>query len=202
MRSVREVGCQSREHMAKPHQEEQGSMLVELSRRMQEMSIAKTCMPSNPRGQKPRKKCKLILNHMILNMLVFLFLTIWNYSNWKINFQNFLNISRQLHINISLIEALEIGRSLRLSCAHRNVVPSLKKKLPKLKDPRSIPCIIGNSFLKVLCDLSISVYIIPFSIFKKLEIGQVKPTTMHIQLVDRLITYSRGLIEDVLVCSS
>ena len=77
------------------------------------------------------------------------------------------------------------------------------KKLPqKLKDLGSftIPCTIGNvHFDKVLCDLGASVNLMPFSIYKKLGLGEVKPTTVHLQLADRSIKYPKGVVEDVLI---
>lgn len=36
-----------------------------------------------------------------------------------------------------------------------------------------------------------------FSIFKKLRLGEAKPTTFSLQLAELSITYPRGLIEDV-----
>ena len=39
----------------------------------------------------------------------------------------------------------------------------------------------------------------PLSIFRTLELGEVKPTTVSLQLVDRFIKHPRGIIEDVLV---
>ena len=72
----------------------------------------------------------------------------------------------------------------------------------KLKDPGSftIPCKIDNSpFDKALCDLGASINLMPLSVFKKLGLGEVKPSTICLQLADRLLTYPWGLIEDVLV---
>ena len=37
------------------------------------------------------------------------------------------------------------------------------------------------------------------SIFRKLEIGEMKPTTISLQLADRTIKHLRGIIEDVLI---
>ena len=60
----------------------------------------------------------------------------------------------------------------------------LQKKIPpKLKDPGSftIPCTIGgHHFEKSLCDLGASVNLMPRSVFNKLGIGDVKPTTMKL----------------------
>ena len=39
----------------------------------------------------------------------------------------------------------------------------------------------------------------PLSVFRKLGLGEAKPTTVSLQLADRLIKYSRGIIEDILV---
>ncbi|XP_031281923.1 uncharacterized protein LOC116140429 [Pistacia vera] len=79
----------------------------------------------------------------------------------------------------------------------------LLKKLPQnLRDPGSftIPCTIGNvHFDKVLCDLGASVNLMPFSIYKKLGLREVKPTIVHLQLADRSIKYPRGVVEEVLI---
>ncbi|XP_068651586.1 uncharacterized protein [Aristolochia californica] len=78
----------------------------------------------------------------------------------------------------------------------------LQKKLPqKLKDPGSftLTCIIGNSFFdKVLCDLGTSINLMPLSICRKLGLGEMKQTTISLQLADRSIKYPHGIIEDVL----
>ncbi|XP_075492505.1 uncharacterized protein LOC142530560 [Primulina tabacum] len=73
---------------------------------------------------------------------------------------------------------------------------------PKLKDPGSfsIPCTIGDVvFHKALCDLGASINLMPFSVFRKLGLGEPKPTRMSLQLADRSVKYPRGVIEDVLV---
>jgi len=71
---------------------------------------------------------------------------------------------------------------------------------PKLKDLGSftIPYTIRNSnFEKALCDLGVSIDLMPFSIFKKLDLGEAKPTTISLQLADKSIKYPRGVIKDV-----
>ncbi|XP_035545065.1 uncharacterized protein LOC118348171 [Juglans regia] len=79
----------------------------------------------------------------------------------------------------------------------------LQKKLPpKLKDLRrfTIPCTIGNSYLdKVFCNLGASINLMPLSVFRKLGLGEAKPTTISLQLADRSIKYPSGLIDNVLV---
>ena len=70
----------------------------------------------------------------------------------------------------------------------------------KLKDPGSfsIPCSIhGFKFNSALCNLGASVSIMPFSVFKKLNLGPLRPTNTTIQLANRSIMFPKGLIEDV-----
>jgi len=78
----------------------------------------------------------------------------------------------------------------------------LKKLPPKFKDPGNffILCSIVNfNFDKALCDLGASINLMPFSMFRRLRLQEPKPTTISLQLANRLITYPRGIIEDVLV---
>ena len=64
----------------------------------------------------------------------------------------------------------------------------LQEKLPqKLKDLGSftLPCTIGNSFFnKVLCDLDASINLMPLSVCRKLGLGEMKQTTISLQLAD------------------
>ncbi|XP_062080137.1 uncharacterized protein LOC133784885 [Humulus lupulus] len=79
----------------------------------------------------------------------------------------------------------------------------LQRKLPqKLRDPGSftIPCTIGNFECKhALCDLGANINLMPLSVFKRLGLGEAKPTTVTLQLADRSLAHPRGIIEDVLV---
>ena len=79
----------------------------------------------------------------------------------------------------------------------------LQRELPqKLKDPRSFTFrySIGNStFEKALCDLGENIYLMPLSIFWKLELGESTPTTVTLQLADHSTKHPRGVIEDELV---
>ncbi|XP_038877783.1 uncharacterized protein LOC120070007 [Benincasa hispida] len=71
-----------------------------------------------------------------------------------------------------------------------------------MKDPGSftLPCLIGGKEVRnALCDLGASINLMPLSIFKKLNIGNARPTTVTLQLAERSITHPEGKIEDVLV---
>ena len=72
----------------------------------------------------------------------------------------------------------------------------------KMKDPGAplISCVIGGiTFDWALLDLGASVNLLPTSIYEKLGIGELKPTSIILQLADRFVKTSRGLIEDVIV---
>ncbi|XP_062094154.1 uncharacterized protein LOC133800216 [Humulus lupulus] len=127
---------------------------------------------------------------------------------------------KQFHINIPLVEALEqmpnyvkfmkdvLTRKRRLGefetvTLTKECSSFLQDKLPpKLKDPGSftIPCTIGDTYCGMaLCDLGASINLMPMSIFKQLGIGEVRPTTVTLQLADRSLAHPDGKIEDVLV---
>ena len=76
----------------------------------------------------------------------------------------------------------------------------LNKLLAKLKDPGSfsMPCMIGSvSIDRALCDLGSSVSLMSYSIFKKLDLGELRPTNNFLQLADRSIKYPSDILEDV-----
>ncbi|XP_022856881.1 uncharacterized protein LOC111377954, partial [Olea europaea var. sylvestris] len=116
-------------------------------------------------------------------------------------FTKFLEVFKKIYINIPFTEAL--AQMPNYAKFLKEVTSNEKKKLPhKLKDPGSfnIPCNIGDiTFDKALCDFGASINLMPLSMFKKQGLGEVKPATLTLQLVDKSITYPKGIIEDVLV---
>ena len=79
----------------------------------------------------------------------------------------------------------------------------IKRGLPeKMKDLGSftIPCTIGEfEFPKALCDSGASINLMPYSVAKKLSLGEITPTTVTLQMADRTLAKPEGIIEDVLV---
>ena len=135
-------------------------------------------------------------------------------------FTKFMDVFKKLHINIPFADALEqmpsyvkfmkdiLSQKIRLADFETvNLTEEcsaiLQRKLPqKLKDPGSftIPCTIGNAiFERALCDLGASINLMPLLIFKRLGLGEARPTTVTLQLADRSLKHLRGIIEDVLV---
>ncbi|XP_070050785.1 uncharacterized protein [Nicotiana tomentosiformis] len=64
----------------------------------------------------------------------------------------------------------------------------------------TIPCTIGSyAFAKALCDLGSSINLMPLAIYTKLGIGIARPTSMLLQLADRIVKRPIGILDDVLV---
>ncbi|XP_020258488.1 uncharacterized protein LOC109834881 [Asparagus officinalis] len=124
------------------------------------------------------------------------------------HFGKFIEILKKLHINIPFVEAIsqmpsyakflkEILSNKRRLEEYETVALTqecsdiIQNKLPpKLKDPDSfsIPCTIGDmSINHALCDLGASVSLMPLSICNKLQMGDLKPTTISLQLADRSV---------------
>ncbi|GJX42415.1 homeodomain-like protein [Tanacetum coccineum] len=79
----------------------------------------------------------------------------------------------------------------------------LQNELPlKEKDPRSfiLPCTIGTTTVSnALANLGASISIMPFSLFKRLGLGNPKPVNMVIEIADRSMQSPKGIVENVLI---
>ena len=79
----------------------------------------------------------------------------------------------------------------------------IRNKFPlKYKDPGSltISIVVGNSKLeRALVDLGASVNLFPYSVYVELGLGELEPTNITLQLVDRSVKIPRGIVKDVLV---
>ncbi|XP_062075466.1 uncharacterized protein LOC133779528 [Humulus lupulus] len=125
-------------------------------------------------------------------------------------FAKLLEVFKKLHINIPFAEALEqmpsyvkfmkeILSNKRKMGDYETVALTeecsaiLQRKLPqKLRDPGSftIPCTIGEFECKhALCDLGASINLMPLSVFRRLGLGEARPTTVTLQLADRSVKH-------------
>ena len=72
----------------------------------------------------------------------------------------------------------------------------------KYKDP-GCPTISvnirGTCVEKALLDLGASINILPYSMYKQLRLGELKPTSITLSLADRSIKILKGTVEDVLI---
>ena len=72
----------------------------------------------------------------------------------------------------------------------------------KYKDPGSptISVNIGGTCIdKSSLDLGASVNLLPYSVYKQLGLGELKPTNITLSLADRSVKIPKGIVEDVLV---
>ena len=72
----------------------------------------------------------------------------------------------------------------------------------KYKDPGcpTISVNIGGTYVeKALLDLGESVNLLPYSMYKQLVLGELKPTSITLSLTDRSIKIPKGTVEDVLI---
>ena len=76
------------------------------------------------------------------------------------------------------------------------------KTLVKYKDPGSptISVNIGGTCIdKAQLDLGANVNLLPYSVYKQLGLGELKPTNITLSLADRSVKIPKGIVEDVLV---
>ena len=67
-----------------------------------------------------------------------------------------------------------------------------RKLLEKLRDPSSVTiayAIGEHTFKKALCDLGASINLMLLSVVKKLNLGELTPTTLSFQMADHSLTY-------------
>nr|XP_016513598.1 PREDICTED: uncharacterized protein LOC107830520 [Nicotiana tabacum] len=127
---------------------------------------------------------------------------------------------QQVQINIPLVDILQevpkyakyikdiVANKWRLTefetvalteeCSSR-IQSKLPQKLNDL-DSFTIQISIGKHAVeRALCDLGASINLMLLSVFRQLGLGELRPTTVILQLVDRSLARPEGVIEDVLV---
>ncbi|XP_052623683.1 uncharacterized protein LOC128129004 [Lactuca sativa] len=131
-----------------------------------------------------------------------------------------MEMFRKVEVNIPLIDVIKqvprYAKFLKELCTSKkrlkgnetikvgeNVSAMLQKRLPqKCKDPGvfMVPCKLGNLHVpRAMLDLGASINVLPYSIFKTLNIGTLKKIGVIVQLVDRSLVHPKGVLEDVLV---
>ena len=137
-----------------------------------------------------------------------------------VNQTEMLEVLRQVKVNIPLLDMIKqvptYAKFLKDLCTVKKSLNVNKKAfltkqvsaiienktLVKYKDPGcpSISVNIGGiSVEKALLDLGASVNLFPYSMYKRLGLGELKPTSITLSLADRSIKIPKGTIEDVLI---
>ncbi|XP_070015204.1 uncharacterized protein [Nicotiana sylvestris] len=139
-------------------------------------------------------------------------------QNGENQFKKFIDMMKSLSINVPLVEALDqmpsykkfmkdlVTKKRSMNCETikltHQVSAIVNSMAPKLEDTAAftIPCTIGSGdFSKSLCDLRASINLMPYSVLNNLGIGQPRPTSMRLQMADRIMKRLLGVIDDVLV---
>ncbi|KAB2611126.1 hypothetical protein D8674_019158 [Pyrus ussuriensis x Pyrus communis] len=136
------------------------------------------------------------------------------------SFKEIFDILSKVNVNLPLLDVIrnmpaygkffkELNSYKRKYGPHEKVVVSenvsavLQRKLPpKLKDPGSfsINITIGDKKVeKAMLDLGASINLMPYFVYLQLGLGDLKATTISLQLADRSVKYPRGIVEDILV---
>ena len=131
-----------------------------------------------------------------------------------------LEVLRQVKVNIPLLDIIKqvpaYAKFLKDLCIIKKGLGIEKKAFlteqvsaiiqskysVKYKDPGSptISVNIGwNCIEKSLLDLGASVNLMPYSVYKQLGLGELKPTNITLSLADRSVKIPKGIVEDVLV---
>ena len=127
---------------------------------------------------------------------------------------------KQVKINIPLLDAIKqipsYAKYLKDLCTIKRKLKVKEKSFlatqvsailqlntpPKYKDPGcpTIACQIGNHRIgNCLLDLGASVNLLPYSVYRQLGLGELRPTRITLQLADRSMRVPRGVVEDVLI---
>ncbi|XP_057803421.1 uncharacterized protein LOC131018730 [Salvia miltiorrhiza] len=135
-------------------------------------------------------------------------------------FTDFYNMLAKVNVNLPLLDVIrnvpayvkffkELASKKRKFVDNEKILVSevansiMQQPLPpKQRDPGSfvINIALGNGKeASGMLDLGAGINLMPYSIFKQLELGDLKPTRMCLQLADRSVRYPRGVIEDILV---
>nr|GEX25655.1 hypothetical protein [Tanacetum cinerariifolium] len=137
----------------------------------------------------------------------------------EVQIQNFWQMFKQLHINITLADALilmpnyqkmlkallsnkEKLQELANTPLNENCSAVILKKLPeKLRDPGKFlnPCGFSELKCKALANLGASINLMPLSVWKKLGLPELIPTRMTLKLANRAICTPVEIARDVFV---
>ncbi|RDX97571.1 hypothetical protein CR513_19640, partial [Mucuna pruriens] len=116
-----------------------------------------------------------------------------------------LRMFRKVEINIPLLDSIKQNPKYAkfLKELNEEFTTGAQQALPKkCQNPGTfpVPCVIGDcTFTNAMLDLGASINIMPTSIYKSLNFGDLEPTRMTKQLANRSVVQLLGVLEDVLV---
>ena len=148
----------------------------------------------------------------------------FSHSLDKANKANFnaeiYDVFKQVRINISMLDAIKqipsYAKFMKDLCIDKRKLHIKEmtminesqnailqcKYVTKYKHPDcpTISCIIGGYRIdRALLDLGSSVNLFSYYVYKELDLKELKPTRVKLELVDRSFKVPRGIVEDVLI---
>ncbi|KAK1697794.1 hypothetical protein QYE76_014491 [Lolium multiflorum] len=131
------------------------------------------------------------------------------------HYNKFCDWMKPLFLQIPLTDAIKLppySKYMKDIVTNKRKVPneeistmlanySFNGKIPKkLGDPGipTIPCSIKNNYVRTaLCDLGAGVSVMPFSLYKRLDLDKLIPTDISLQMADKSTAIPVGLCENV-----
>ncbi|CAM8879796.1 unnamed protein product [Rhodiola kirilowii] len=141
-----------------------------------------------------------------------------NKSKLDAHFQRFVEMLKKLNVTLPFHEVITqnptYAKSLKDIVSNRRVIEEssmvalnaecsaiVQSCMPrKMQDQGSfsIPISIGKIEIdRALCDLGASISLIPYSLYEKIDMGELHPTTISLKLADRSSRVPNGVLRDV-----
>ncbi|CAM9004234.1 unnamed protein product [Rhodiola kirilowii] len=141
-----------------------------------------------------------------------------NKSKLDAHFQRFMEMLKKLYVTLPFHEVITqnptYAKFLKDIVSNRRVIEEssmvalnaecsaiVQSRMPrKMQDQGSfsIPISIGKIEIdRALCDLGASISLIPYSLYEKIDMGELHPTTISLKLADRSSRVPNGVLRDV-----
>ncbi|CAM8952521.1 unnamed protein product [Rhodiola kirilowii] len=141
-----------------------------------------------------------------------------NKSKLDAHFQRFVEMLKKLYVTLPFHEVITqnptYAKFLKDIVSNRRVIEEssmvalnaecsaiVQSRMPrKMQDQGSfsIPISLGKIEIdRALCDLGASISLIPYSLYEKIDMGELHPTTISLKLADRSSRVPNGVLRDV-----
>ncbi|CAM8889514.1 unnamed protein product [Rhodiola kirilowii] len=141
-----------------------------------------------------------------------------NKSKLDAHFQRFVEMLKKLYVTLPFHEVITqnptYAKFLKDIVSNRRVIEEssmvalnaecsaiVQSRMPKKMQDQgsfSIPISLGKIEIdRALCDLGASISLIPYSLYEKIDMGELHPTTISLKLADRSSRVPNGVLRDV-----